>query len=233
MKPIPSFEFEKAAGFESRMVAGVDEVGRGCLAGPVVAAAVILPPFFFARPPGWLSEVTDSKQISAEVRFRLSALIRAESLAWSLGEASVEEIDSINIHHASHLAMIRAVESLSKKVDWILVDGKFVPKKWSRISNAIIKGDSRSYSIACASILAKVFRDEMLEKMDLEYPGYGLADHKGYSTPRHKERLKALGPAIIHRKSFAPVKELLIKTDPTARSGTVGNSWGALFESTE
>src|SRR5690606_34114501 len=148
---------------------------------------------------------------------KLSPWIKEHAQAYAVGSASVEEIDRINIFHASHLAMERAVEALSQKPSHLLVDGKFLPKKWGRLqgqfpATAIIKGDLHSLSIACASIIAKVHRDQWMEELESEHPGYGFAVHKGYATPAHKKALQALGVCVLHRKSFAPVKDLLLHT---------------------
>ncbi|MDC0598879.1 ribonuclease HII [Gammaproteobacteria bacterium] len=184
-----------------QFIAGVDEVGRGPLAGDVVAAAVILDP---AKPVAGLN---DSKKLSESKRVELSYLIRERAVAFSLGRASVVEIDKINILQASLLAMQRAVESLNIQPDFVYVDGNRCPV-WSYQSKAVIKGDSVIQSIAAASILAKVSRDNELIELDKQYPGYGLAQHKGYPTKAHMEALKHLGPCLIHRKSFRPVAEL-------------------------
>jgi ribonuclease HII len=188
--------------YEGELLAGVDEVGRGPLAGDVVAAAVILDP----RAP--VFGLRDSKKLSAKRRAQLALDIRANARSWAIGRASVGEIDSINILHASMLAMQRAVESLSTQPEYVLVDGNRLPP-WSYSSEAVIKGDDRVDAIAAASILAKVQRDSEMEEMDLVYPGYGLAQHKGYPTRAHLEALNRLGVSAIHRRSFAPVKALL------------------------
>ena len=212
----PDLMFEFQVGFPRCSVAGVDEVGRGCLAGPVVAGAVCLPPMAselnlkkLPEEYAWLAEVTDSKQLTFESREELAPLISNWVLGWGIGSATVEEIDRVNIFHASHLAMCRAVEALEAKlgrrVEHVLVDGNFIPKALGRPATAIVKGDLRALSIACASILAKVHRDRGMMEMDREYPGYGFSSHKGYSTPEHQKALKALGVCAIHRRSFAPV----------------------------
>ncbi len=201
-------EVEVESGFLYKKIAGVDEVGRGCLAGPVVAASVILPTDPAVYHHDWLSNVTDSKALKAKDRERLSA----EILKWatcSIASASPEEIDSLNIHYATFLAMERAIEGLNQAPDFVLVDGKFVPKKLSISARAVIKGDSKSLAIACASIIAKVFRDNLMAELDIQFPGYGLATHKGYPTPVHVRALEGLGVSTIHRKSFAPVRERL------------------------
>ena len=181
-------------------IAGVDEAGRGPLAGPVVAAAVILP------QQKVLPGVFDSKQLSDARRrcLRDEILCVAQT---SIGIADVCEIDELNILRATHLAMHRAVAGL-EKVDFVLVDGLPVPGFPCPAEN-MVKGDARSASIAAASIVAKVYRDELMEELDREYPGYGFALHKGYGTAAHLESLKRLGVSPVHRRSFAPVKEII------------------------
>ena len=183
-------------------VAGADEVGRGPLAGPVVAAAVRFPRGVE------LPWVFDSKQVSEEGRREMQqAIIAVPGVDWAIGSASVEEIDTINILNATHLAMRRAVEQLDQ-VDFILVDGRPV-KGLPHPSRAIVKGDANSASIAAASILAKVYRDDLMVKMEELYPGYGFAEHKGYGTPQHLDALRELGVTPIHRRSFRPVREII------------------------
>lgn len=183
-------------------LAGVDEVGRGPLAGDVVAAAVILDP---ARPvPG----LRDSKKLSPVRRESLAALIRDNALSWAIGRASVAEIDEINILQASLLAMHRAVQGLKLQPGYVLVDGNRLPR-WHYASEPVVKGDDRVPAIAAASILAKVQRDQELIELESRYPGYGFAAHKGYPTAAHLEALRTLGVTPAHRRSFAPVKKLL------------------------
>ena len=177
-------------------IAGVDEVGRGPLAGPVVTAAVIL--------DGPIEGVTDSKKLTPKKRQALAAEIRERALCYAYGRAEVEEIDALNIHHATLLAMKRAIESLSIRPTEVLVDGLYLPQV-SMPCQAIIKGDSLIAAIGAASILAKVLRDEEMEQMDALYPGYGFAAHKGYPTEVHRAALNKLGPCAIHRRSYAPV----------------------------
>ena len=185
-----------------RWIAGVDEVGRGPLAGDVVAAAVILDP---ATPiPG----LNDSKKLSDKQRQELVMLIKEHALALSIGRSSVEEIDSLNILQASLLAMQRAVEALPRRPQLVYVDGNHLPN-WRFQAKAIVRGDAKIPTIAAASVLAKVTRDCEMEALDSLYPGYGLAKHKGYPTKQHLEALAKLGPSPIHRKSFAPVSALL------------------------
>lgn len=183
------------------LVAGVDEVGRGPLAGDVVAAAVILSDQI---PEG----ITDSKKLSAVRRERLAKEIKALAVAWSVGRASVQEIDALNILEASLLAMKRAVESLAVQPRLVLVDGNRLPK-WGYEAQAIVGGDALEPAIGAASILAKVQRDSELEALDGQYPQYGFGRHKGYPTREHLEALKVHGVLDIHRRSFGPVKRLL------------------------
>lgn len=185
------------------LIAGVDEVGRGPLAGDVVTAAVILDP---SRP---IAGLADSKQLSEARRERLYQVITEQALAWAVARASVTEIDRLNILQASLLAMRRAVEALPVQPGFVYVDGNRCPQ-WSYRSQAIVKGDSRLACIAAASILAKVTRDREMQALDATYPGYGLARHKGYPCPAHLQALRALGPSPIHRRSFRPVAELLV-----------------------
>jgi ribonuclease HII len=190
--------FEHTAG---HVIAGVDEVGRGPLAGDVVAAAVVLPDY-----P--LTGLTDSKALSEAKRLALSEIIRREARSWALGRSTVAEIDELNILQASLLAMRRAVEGLSIQPTLVLVDGNRLPR-WPYEARAIVKGDLTEPAISAASILAKVARDQEMVALDRRYPGYGLAAHKGYPTKAHLTALKALGVSPIHRRSFAPVKRLL------------------------
>lgn len=183
-------------------IAGVDEVGRGPLAGPVVAAAVILDPL---RP---IAGLADSKRLTANRRAALDIIIRENALAWSLGRAEVAEIDQINILQASLLAMQRAVESLAICPSHALVDGNRCPQLACTVE-AIVAGDSSEPAISAASIIAKVARDREMVEMDLQYPGYGLAQHKGYPTKAHLQALLEHGVTPIHRRSFGPVRRIL------------------------
>jgi ribonuclease HII len=216
----PNLDWENKLGHPSLQIVGVDEVGRGCLAGPVVAGAVALPlsPDFFSRELyPWLDEITDSKCLKPETRERLAPLIEAWAPAAAVGVASVDEIDTINIYHASHLAMRRAVEQVVAQlaakglaaVSHILIDGNALPKNLPTKATAVVKGDLQCFSIAASSIIAKVWRDREMERYEAQYPGYGLGVHKGYATPVHSESLKRLGATPIHRRSFAPVKAVL------------------------
>lgn len=183
-------------------IAGVDEVGRGPLAGNVFAAAVIL------DPANTISGLADSKILTASKRIDLFDQIQKKALAFALGKASVIEIDHLNILQASLLAMQRAVSALELHPDFIYVDGNHCPH-WAYPCQAVVKGDSKIMAIAAASILAKVTRDNEMLELDLIYPGYGLAQHKGYPTQQHLLSLKNLGPCPIHRRSFRPVAALL------------------------
>jgi ribonuclease HII len=185
-----------------RWISGVDEVGRGPLAGDVVAAAVILDP---KRP---IEGLNDSKKLSEKKREQLFTLIQSQAKSWCIARASVQEIDEMNILQASLLAMRRAVEGLDFEPDHVQVDGNKLPK-WRYSSEAIIQGDSLVAAISAASILAKVVRDREMVELDSIYPGYGLAKHKGYPTQLHLDCLQNLGPSPIHRTSFGPVKLLL------------------------
>ena len=184
------------------LTAGVDEVGRGPLIGAVVAAAVILDP----KNP--IEGLTDSKKLTEKRREELSILIKERALSWSLGRAEVEEIDDINILQASMLAMKRAVEGLDQKAEHCLIDGNRCPEL-ECTSEAIIKGDLKEPAIGAASIIAKVARDTEMKALDLKYPGYGLAQHKGYPTKQHMEAIIKLGVTPIHRRSFAPVRRAI------------------------
>ncbi|HET7588463.1 MAG TPA: ribonuclease HII [Gammaproteobacteria bacterium] len=184
--------------------AGVDEVGRGPLAGPVVAAAVILDPEAVR-----INGLRDSKRVPPEERERLAARIKARALGWAVGIAEVEEIDRINIFHASLLAMTRAVEALPILPRRLLIDGLHCPKGSPIPSQAIVGGDDSIASISAASIVAKVHRDALMVELDGTWPGYGFASHKGYSTPQHFAALDSLGACPIHRRSFAPVRRCL------------------------
>jgi ribonuclease HII len=203
----PDLQWELKDGYPKVLVAGVDEVGRGCLAGPVVAAALILPENIDYVKDPWVARIADSKKLSPETREELAPLIEKWARRCAIGVATVEEIDRLNIHHACHLAMMRAVEEV--RPERILIDGKFIPKEFQKTATAIIKGDDKCLSIAAASIIAKVWRDRHMARLDQHYPGYSFAVHKGYSTAIHQNALKKLGPCEIHRRSFAPVAELL------------------------
>ncbi|MBH3400662.1 ribonuclease HII [Pseudomonas fluorescens] len=182
------------------LVAGVDEVGRGPLCGAVVTAAVILDP---NRP---ILGLNDSKKLTEARREKLYDEICEKALSWHIARAEVEEIDELNILHATMLAMQRAVEGLHITPKMAMIDGNRCPKL-TMPSEAVVKGDSKVPAIAAASILAKVSRDREMAAFELIYPGYGIGGHKGYPTPVHLEALARLGPAPIHRRSFAPVRQ--------------------------
>ena len=183
-------------------IAGVDEVGRGCLAGPVVAAAVILDP---NRP---IKGLRDSKKLSAKKRDELAQEIKEKALAWSVAAMGPEVIDKINILQATLEAMKAAVEKLPVEPDFVQVDGNKLPK-WKWLSEAIVKGDDKVEWISAASIIAKTTRDAYMCKIAKLYPQYGFEHHVGYGTAEHLKALKAYGPTPIHRKTFAPVREVI------------------------
>ncbi len=188
-------------------IAGLDEVGRGPLFGPVVAAAVILP------RGCQLHGLNDSKKLSEKKRNGLDREIRANAVAWAIASVDAETIDRINIRNASLLAMRRAVEQLALSPDFLLIDGRDTVD-CDCPQQAIIRGDATSFSIAAASVLAKVHRDRLLVELDREYPGYGLASHKGYSSPEHLAALARLGPTPLHRRTFHPVAQTLLPFEP-------------------
>lgn len=183
-------------------VAGVDEVGRGCLAGPVVAAAVILDP---SRP---IKGLRDSKKLSAQKREELALEIKEKALAWSVSAMGPEVVDRINILQATLCAMKQAVEKLSVEPDFVRVDGNKLPK-WKWLSEAVVKGDDKVQEISAASIIAKTTRDAYMQEMAAVYPQYGFEHNVGYGTADHLEALALYGPTPIHRKTFAPVKETI------------------------
>jgi ribonuclease HII len=187
-------------------IAGLDEVGRGPLFGPVVAAAVILPRGCH------LDGLTDSKKLSEKKRSEFDREIRANAVAWAVAVVDAETIDRINIRRASLLAMRRAVELLALSPDYLLIDGRDTID-WPCPQQAVIRGDATSLSIAGASVLAKVYRDRMLVELDREFPGYGLASHKGYGCPEHLAALARLGPTPLHRRSFYPVAQTALQFD--------------------
>lgn len=205
--PVCGFKLERAArklGF--LRIAGLDEVGRGPMFGPVVAAAVILPQGFR------LAGLNDSKQLSEKKRLEYDAEIRSNAIAWSIAAVDVETIDRINIRQASLLAMRQAVERLALSPDYLLIDGVDTID-WPCPQQPVVQGDGTSLSIAAASVLAKVHRDRLLVELDAVFPGYGLARHKGYCSAEHLEALARLGPTPLHRKSFAPVAQTVLEFD--------------------
>ena len=185
--------------------AGVDEAGRGPLAGPVVAAAVIL------NPKRHIDGLADSKKLSEHQRDSLALLIKVDALSWSVGMASVEEIDALNILQATFLAMQRAINGLSTQVDEVLIDGNRLPKLLIP-AHAIVKGDSKIKVISAASIIAKVERDKIMVDYHRQYPVYSFHVHKGYGTKQHLQEMQAFGCLPIHRKSFNPLKTWLLKS---------------------
>jgi ribonuclease HII len=187
----------------SIFVAGIDEAGRGPLAGPVVVAAVILDPL---RP---IQGLADSKVLDAARREALAPMIQAQSLAWSIIVVEVEEIDRINIFQATMRGMTRAAMALSTRPTRVIIDGNKIPVDLTLPAQAIVKGDAKEACISAASILAKTHRDALMRASDQTYPGYGFAQHFGYPTPEHLGLLRQLGPCPIHRRSFAPVREAL------------------------
>ena len=199
--PVCGWTLEEAArGRGALRIAGLDEVGRGPLFGPVVAAAVILPRG--CSLPG----LNDSKKLTEKKRVELDREIRANAVSWAIAAVDAESIDRINIRQASLLAMRRAVEQLTLSPDYLLIDGRDTID-WDCPQQAVIRGDGISFSIAAASVLAKVHRDRLLVELDREFPGYGLAQHKGYPCPAHLEALERLGPTPLHRKSYHPVAQ--------------------------
>ena len=193
----------------ARPVAGADEAGRGPLAGPVVAAAVILPPDLTGRED-WLTLLDDSKRLTRPQRERACDAAQQHALAWAVGTVPHDEIDRIGIGVAALRAMMLAVEALSIRPAHLLLD--YIPVRQCPYPyDAVVKGDSRSYSIAAASNIAKVVRDRMMTDYDAAFPGYGFARHKGYATRLHLERLREVGPCEIHRRSFAPVAQVRLQ----------------------
>jgi ribonuclease HII len=216
MKRFPNLDEEdalKAQGYE--LIAGIDEVGRGALAGPVVASAVILP--HPANLP-WFGLVRDSKELDSRKRESLFDLISKEAIAVGIGIVPPQVIDSINILKATRLAMMQAVEKLPKQPTFLLID-RITLSQCPIPQMGITRGDKSCLSIACASIIAKVTRDRMMEKLDIMYPGYGFAEHKGYGTRKHISCLQKLGPSPIHRLYFAPVRNIIASQNPPYLKG--------------
>ena len=207
MATVCGWTLEEAARCRGALrIAGIDEVGRGPLFGPVVAAAVIL-------PSGWrLEGLTDSKKLSPKKRHEFDIEIRLNAVAWAIAAVDVETIDRINIRRASLEAMRLAVEQLTLIPDFLLIDGRDTIE-WNCPQQAVIHGDAISFSIAAASVLAKDHRDRLLVALDAESPGYGLARHKGYCSPEHMEALARLGPTPLHRRSYQPVAQALLRFD--------------------
>lgn len=188
--------------YENLLLAGVDEVGRGPLAGDVIAAAVIL------DPKVTILGLADSKKISEKNRQKLAIDVRDKSLCWSIARSTIEEIDLYNILEATMMAMKRAVDGLKIIPEHVLVDGNRLPS-WHYSSESIVNGDDNVSSISAASIIAKVYRDKEMCEFDNLYPGYDFFSHKGYGTKKHLEAIKRLGPSALHRKSFEPVKSMI------------------------
>jgi len=206
-----SLDFETAVFTQTSLphIAGLDEAGRGALAGPVVAAAVILPldnPDALAH----LHEVNDSKQLSAKRREALFSLITQHALAYGIGQESAAVIDEIGIIPSTKRAMLTAVSQLIPPAQYLLIDGRIRLKNTSLPQQSIIRGDSKSLSIAAASILAKVTRDRIMVELDAHYMQYGFAQHKGYGTEKHRDAIEKYGPTPVHRYSFAPIRKPLI-----------------------
>lgn len=192
---------EKAKANGYQWIAGTDEVGRGPLAGPVVAAAVILP------EDAELPEIKDSKKLTEKQREHLDGLIKQQAIAWAIAEVDEKTIDAINILEASRLAMQKSVQALQQPADFVLVDGLPNPQI-TLPSEAVVKGDNRSISIAAAAIIAKVYRDHLMDEYDRQYPGYGFGANKGYPTEEHIQAVRKQGPCPIHRMTFRPLSEL-------------------------
>lgn len=222
-KALPPFR----CGYQGWKLAGVDEVGRGPLAGPVVTAAVILDPH---QP---IEGLADSKKLSGKRREALYDEIMDKAAAWGIGRCDVEEIDRLNIFQATLLAMERAVAALALAPEYVLVDGNRCPR-WHWPSEAVVQGDGRVACISAASIIAKVTRDREMVALDQDYPGYGLAGHKGYPAPAHLEALTRLGVTPIHRRSFRPVQDAVDAghlAQPRVESPEAELHWpGDLFE---
>jgi len=197
-------------------VAGIDEAGRGPLAGPVVVAAVIL------NPARRIRGLADSKVLKREERERLAPTIRERALAFSIIAVEAGDIDRVNILQATMIGMTRAALSLSTIPGMVLIDGNRVPADMCFPSRAIVKGDATEPCISAASILAKTYRDALMTEWDAHYPGYGFAQHFGYPTPEHLQRLRSMGPCPLHRRSFAPVRDCM-------QSGLFGDSAGLTF----
>ena len=202
----PTLEHEQLLNYQGyKLVVGIDEAGRGPLAGPVVAGAVIIPS---TAPYSFLSQVRDSKQLSPTKRFEIFQNVVASNIPWSYGLASSEEIDELGILSATKMAMTHALEKLNPEPDFLLVDAVNL-SYMDKPCMSIIKGDQISLSIATASIVAKVLRDRLMEQAEQQYPGYGFGQHKGYPTKLHVSNLYRLGATPIHRTSFAPVRKII------------------------
>lgn len=206
LPPAPNLAFEQALWRQGFLrVAGLDEAGRGALAGPVYAAVVVLPPQGDGIEPE-LAGVRDSKQLTPRQREQFAPIIQMRTLAWSVGWAEASEIDEQGIAPASRLAFCRALEGLRTPAEHLLLDYFRLPEV-ELPQTALVKGDQRSLSIACASILAKTARDARMREEEVQFPGYGFAQHKGYGTAKHRAALGSLGPCPLHRRSFHLIKE--------------------------
>ncbi len=215
----PDLAFESALWVQGvNLVAGLDEAGRGAWAGPVAAAAVILPNDIDIQKE--LAGVRDSKQLSPECRAELAQVIKQHTAAWSVGFSSNDEIDCYGIVPATRLAMQRALHGLKQLPRHLLIDALFLPDI-DLPQSAFIKGDQRSLSIAAASILAKHNRDEWMIDLDRDFPGYGFAEHKGYGTRLHQNALRNLGATPLHRRSFRPLKEMLLNREASDLTGSL------------
>ena len=213
--PVCGWKLEKAARkLGALRIAGCDEVGRGPMFGPVVAAAVIL------APRCRLDGLNDSKKLSEKKRNELDVEIRANAVAWAIAAVDSETIDRINIRQASLLAMRLAVQQLALSPDYLLIDGVDTID-WPCPQQSVIQGDGTSFSIAAASVLAKVHRDRLLVELDSQFPGYGLASHKGYCSPEHRAALARLGPTPLHRRSYSPVAQIMLAFPPALELGEV------------
>ncbi len=214
MPDTPSLDHEQQLWYQGKiLIAGVDEVGLGCLAGPIVAAAVIIPPH--CRP---IVGVRDSKQMSARQRDRVFTAVMLQAVRVGLGMASVTEVDTVNVLQASYLAMNRALARI-QPVDHALIDGRSIkPGKIATAYTTIIDGDAHSYAIACASVIAKVRRDRLMRRLSNRFPGYGWERNAGYGTQQHREAMISLGITPWHRHSYAPVQQAIARFN----QGTVG-----------
>jgi ribonuclease HII len=211
MSQPPNFDEENKLKLQGyRLIAGIDEAGRGALAGPVVAGAVILP---YSGYLSWLNRVRDSKELTARKRECLFDLIQKEALAVGIGIVPPFVIDSVNILKATQLAMWQAIEKLPQQPDFVLIDRLTLPQ-CAIPQRGITRGDKLCLSIACASIVAKVTRDHIMQELDKVYSGYGFAKHKGYGTSEHGSSLQQLGCSPIHRLSFAPVRNVVAGSSP-------------------
>jgi len=212
--PLPSPEPcpDLWGGLDPAVCAGVDEVGRGCLFGPVMAAAVVLPESALA--PLAAAGLIDSKKLSPRRRAELVPQIRSLALAWAIGQASAAEIDRLGIRTATERAMLRALQRLPRTPALVLVDGNLPLRGWPGPQRSLIRGDSACLAIAAASVLAKELRDALIRRLALRFPGYGLERHAGYGTPQHLSALEALGPSALHRRSF-----LGGRSTPSTRAG--------------